>query len=278
VDSREQALAAVAAGRVRVAGSDVVKASTLVAPDQSIELVGEPPRFVGRGGEKLDAALDRFGLDVRGRRALDAGASTGGFSDCLLRRGAGAVVAVDVGKGQLHARVRDDPRVEVRDATNVRHLGLDDVGGAPFDVIVADLSFISLRTVAPVLAGELAAPGSDVVALVKPQFEVGRREASRGRGVIRDPALWLQAVEGVCDAFGQAGAAMIDVMVSPLRGADGNVEFMVHGRAHSAGTGGAGTQAGAGPDIDGAVQEAAAMAGPLGAAAPTSATAKGNGD
>ena len=142
-------------------------------------------RFVSRGGDKLDAALDRFAVDPSGRRCLDAGASTGGFTDCLLRRGASGVVAVDVGHGQLDASLRRDPRVEVLERTNIRTLTLASVGGSPFDLVVADLSFISLVTVAPVLAGELAAPGADVVVLVKPQFEAGRAEVSRGKGVIR---------------------------------------------------------------------------------------------
>ena len=231
--SREQAVDALAAGRVRLAGSAVVKPSTLVAADQPLELLGEPPRFVSRGGEKLDAALERFAVDVAGRRVLDAGASTGGFSDCALQRGAASVVAVDVGRAQLHERIRSDPRVRVLESTNVRHLGLEEAGGAPFDVVLADLSFISLRTVMPVLAGHLAAPGADLVLLAKPQFEVGRREASRGRGIIRDPDLWRSALDGVCSALTGAGAAIIGVMVSPLRGAEGNVEFLIHAKAHA---------------------------------------------
>ena len=209
-----------------VGGAPADKPSRLVAPGDPIELVGDAPRFVGRGGEKLDAALARFAVEVEGRRALDAGASTGGFTDCLLQRGARQVVAVDVGYGQLHERLRADPRVVVKERTNVRTF-TDPEG---FGVVVADLSFISLRTVAPTLAGW---PGSDVVVLVKPQFEVGRQEASRGRGVIRDPALWLQSLEGVRAAMAEAGAAMMEAMVSPLKGADGNVEFLVHLRAHA---------------------------------------------
>jgi 23S rRNA (cytidine1920-2'-O)/16S rRNA (cytidine1409-2'-O)-methyltransferase len=188
---------------------------------------------VSRGGEKLDAALSAFGVDVRGRVALDAGASTGGFTDCLLQRGAAGVVAVDVGRGQLHTRLVADPRVRLLERTNVRHLDLAGAGGVTFPIIVADLSFISLGTVAPVLAGELAADGADVVVLVKPQFEAGRAEASRGRGVIRDPAVWLRALEGVASAFAGSGAAIMGAMVSPLHGADGNVEFFLHARAHA---------------------------------------------
>ena len=189
----------------------------------------EGPRFVGRGGDKLAAALERFAVPVDGVRALDAGASTGGFSDCLLQHGADCVVAVDVGHGQLHERLRADPRVESVERTNVRGLAPGDVG-PPFDLVVADLSFISLRTVLAPLLG-LAAPGAHLVLLVKPQFEAGRDEASRGRGVIRDPEVWRRVLDEVVIALRATGAAIMGAMVSPLTGADGNVEFLVHARA-----------------------------------------------
>ena len=211
-----------------VGGALADKPTRLVDPDEPVTLAGPPARFVGRGGEKLDAALDAFGVDVAGARCLDAGASTGGFTDCLLQRGAAAVVAVDVGHGQLHPKVRDDPRVDVRERVNVRHLEPAEVDG-PFPVVVADLSFISLRTVAAALV-VLTSPSGDLVVLVKPQFEVGRAEASRGRGVVRDPARREEAVDGVVAALGAAGAAMMGRMVSPLTGADGNVEVFVHAR------------------------------------------------
>ncbi|MGQ0520199.1 MAG: TlyA family RNA methyltransferase [Actinomycetota bacterium] len=244
--SREQAHRHIAEGRVLVAGAPADKASRLVDSGEPVEIVGPPPRFVSRGGEKLDAALERFGIDVAGRTCLDAGASTGGFTSCLLARGAASVIAVDVGSGQLHERLRRDPRVEVRERTNVRHLVL----GAPVDVVVADLSFISLRVVAPSLVGPNAAPGADVVALVKPQFEAGRAEASRGRGVVRDPAVWRRVLEEARSALGGQGAAMMGAMVSPLTGADGNVEFLAHLRAHEHGTAPA-------VDLDAVVAEAA---------------------
>lgn len=190
---------------------------------------GEGPRFVGRGGDKLAAALERFAVPVDGVRALDAGASTGGFTDCLLQHGADCVVAVDVGHGQLHERLRADPRVESVERTNVRGLAPGDVG-PPFDLVVADLSFISLRTVLAPLLG-LAAPGAHLVLLVKPQFEAGRDEASRGRGVIRDPEVWRRVLDEVVIALRVTGAAIMGAMVSPLTGADGNVEFLVHARA-----------------------------------------------
>jgi 23S rRNA (cytidine1920-2'-O)/16S rRNA (cytidine1409-2'-O)-methyltransferase len=232
VDSREQAQAAVAARQVLVRGAVAERPSHLVDPADPVVLAGPQPRFVSRGGLKLDGALDRFAIDVTGRRALDAGASTGGFTDCLLQRGAASVVAVDVGRGQLHQRLAADPRVESRERTNIRHVTLADVGGSPFEVIVADLSFISLRTVAPVLLDRLSAPGADVVVLVKPQFEAGRQAASVGRGVIRDPAVWSQTLIDVISALRDQGAAMMGLMVSPLTGADGNVEFLAHFRAH----------------------------------------------
>jgi len=232
VASREQAQLAVAAGQVLVHGSVADKASRLVDRSEPLTLAGPAPRFVGRGGSKLEAALDRFAIDVTGRRALDAGASTGGFTDCLLQRGAACVVAVDVGRGQLHERLARDPRVYSRERTNIRGLTLAQVGGTPFDLVVADLSFISLRTVAPVLLGPLAADGADVVTLVKPQFEAGREEASVGRGVIRDPVVWSQVLIRVLEALTAEGAVMMGLMVSPLTGADGNVEFLAHWRAH----------------------------------------------
>ncbi|MBV9285588.1 MAG: TlyA family RNA methyltransferase, partial [Acidimicrobiia bacterium] len=180
----------------------------------------------------LAAALDQFDVEVAGRHALDAGASTGGFTDCLLQRGAAHVVAVDVGRGQLHERLRVDPRVTVLERTNVRQLSPVDLDGAPFPLVVADLSFISLRTVAANLL-DLSSPAADLVVLVKPQFEAGRAEASRGRGVIRDPEVWERAVEGVAAAFAAEGSDMIDTMRSPLTGADGNVEFLMHLRGRS---------------------------------------------
>ena len=230
VETRQQAQEAIASGRVLVAGAPADKPARMVAPDQPVVLSGPPPRFVSRGGEKLDAALDRFAVDVAGRRALDAGASTGGFTDCLLQRGAAHVVAVDVGYGQLHERLRRDDRVTVLERTNVRALRLDE----PASVVVGDLSFISLATVAPALLGPNAAHGADVVLLVKPQFEAGRAEVSKGRGVVRDPAVWRRVLKETTSALVGRGAAMMGVMVSPLKGADGNVEFLVHLRAHEA--------------------------------------------
>ncbi|MCB1005291.1 MAG: TlyA family RNA methyltransferase, partial [Acidimicrobiales bacterium] len=170
--TRRQAQEHIAAGRVTVGGAPAAKPARLVAPDEPLAVLGPPPRFVGRGGEKLDAALGHFEIAVAGREALDAGASTGGFTDALLQRGARRVVALDVGHGQLDARLRADPRVVVRERTNVRHLRSGDAVGGAVDLVTADLSFISLRAVVPALLA-VARPGADLVLLVKPQFEAG---------------------------------------------------------------------------------------------------------
>ena len=232
-------------------GAPALKPARLVAAHEAVEVGGAPPRFVSRAGDKLDAALDGFAIDVSGLRALDAGASTGGFTDCLLQRGAARVVAIDVGYGQLHERLRADPRVDVHERRNVRDLAAGDLG-APFPLVVADLSFISLRTVLPNLVA-VAAPGADLVLLVKPQFEAGRREASQGRGVIRDPAVWRRVLGEVVDAVRALGGAIMGVMVSPITGAEGNVEFLLHARL-------APDTAAAMPPPDTAVEIAAAVA------------------
>jgi 23S rRNA (cytidine1920-2'-O)/16S rRNA (cytidine1409-2'-O)-methyltransferase len=213
---------------VTVAGAPTSKPSRLVAPDEPIQVHGPPPRFVSRGGEKLDAALDGFGIDVEGAVALDAGASTGGFTDCLLQRGAARVIAVDVGHGQLHERLVSDSRVVQRDRTNIRTLDAAALGET-VDVVVADLSFISLRLVGPALLA-CARPGADLVLLVKPQFESTRQEAAKGKGVIRDETVRERVVAEVITAFAGLGAAIMGTMVSPLTGADGNVEYLVHAR------------------------------------------------
>ncbi len=226
--SRPLAVALIEQGRVLVAGSVADKPSRLVAPDEPVELSGAPPRFVSRGGEKLAAALDRFALDPTGLRALDAGASTGGFTDCLLQAGAASVIAVDVGHGQLHHRLRHDPRVTVHERTDIRDLTLDLVAGVPVDMVTADLSFISVVRVLPALIGEAVSPGASVVILVKPQFEAGRIEASRARGVIRDPEIHLRTLSQVADALGGAGAVIMGAMPSPITGSAGNIEFLLH--------------------------------------------------
>lgn len=232
VETVERAREAIEAGRVLVGGAPAFKPARLVDGAEAVVIAGAPARFVSRGGEKLEAALERFDVSVEGRRALDAGASTGGFTDCLLQRGVAEVVAVDVGYGQLHDRIARDRRVVILDRTNVRDLTLERVGGTPFDLVVADLAFISLRTVAPFLAGELARPSADIVVLAKPQFEAGREEVTEGRGVIRSPETWRRTLLDVATTFAAHRAAMMDAMVSPLTGADGNVEFLLHFRPH----------------------------------------------
>jgi len=223
--SRTRAAELVEAGRVTVAGAPAAKAARLVGPDEPVVVQGDPDRFVGRGGHKLDAALDAFSIDVTGRRFADLGASTGGFTDCLLQRGAVEVVAVDVGRGQLHERIRRDGRVVVVEGCNVRHLEREMLGGS-VDGVVADLSFISLRTVAPAIIGVLD-PGAVAVLLVKPQFEAGRRDVARGRGVIVDPAVHRAVLEKVIATYRAGGLDVIGLLRSPLRGASGNVEFLL---------------------------------------------------
>ena len=194
-------------------------------PGEALDVARDGPRFVSRGGFKLEAALERFRVDVAGVRVIDAGSSTGGFTDCLLRRGAREVVAIDVGRHQLHERLRTDARVVLHEQTDVRAVVIDSIGG-PAPVVVADLSFISVRAVAPDLVGLVDRPG-DLIVLVKPQFEAGKREADRGRGVIRDPEVWRRTITGAAGALDAAGAAIMEAMVSPIRGAEGNVEFFL---------------------------------------------------
>lgn len=219
--SRAGARVAVVSGRVLVRGFPATKPNRLVEASEPIELAGAPEPYVSRGGAKLAAALDAFRIDVRGRRCLDAGSSTGGFVDCLLQRGAASVIAVDVGRGQLAWSLRSDERVEVREGTDVRDLdGVDDV-----ELVCADLAFISLRSVLAPLVG--ACGRAPVVALVKPQFEVGRRRVGR-RGVVRDPALRAEAVAGVLRAAASLGMRCRAAVPSPLPGAEGNREIFVH--------------------------------------------------
>jgi 23S rRNA (cytidine1920-2'-O)/16S rRNA (cytidine1409-2'-O)-methyltransferase len=211
---------------VQVNGAFADKASRLVERGDSIELAGEAPRFVSRGGDKLAHALDVFGVVAAGRRALDAGASTGGFTQCLLQEGANHVVALDVGHNQLHESLVGHPQVTNLERTNIRRVTPEAIGGA-VDLIVGDLSFISLRTVLDALVG-VATSGGDIVLLVKPQFEATKQEASKGRGVIVDPEVWLRVLDEVATAAGIAGAPAQAGTVSPIRGGQGNVEFLYH--------------------------------------------------
>lgn len=226
VASRTEAQQLIDDHRVLVNGAIADKPARQVAPSDQLLVEGPPARFVGRGGHKLDHALDEFGVDVTGLRVLDAGASTGGFTDCVLQRGAREVVAVDVGYGQLHERLVADDRVVNLERTNVRGLDLEAVGG-PVDLIVGDLSFISLRLVIDPLMS-VCHPGAAMVMLVKPQFEAGRSDVSRGRGVITDPAIWDRVRAEVTEAFIDRGCEVVGWTDSPITGADGNREFLIH--------------------------------------------------
>ena len=227
--SRDHASELIASGRVTVSGLRATKPASGVSTDVAILVRDDPdrPDYVSRGGHKLAGALDVFtpaGLGVEGRRCLDAGASTGGFTDVLLRRGAREVVAVDVGYGQLAWPLRNDPRVVVHDRTNIRELTLDLVGD-PVDLVVGDLSFISLTLVLDALLG-VTAPDGDLALMVKPQFEVGKDRVGKG-GVVRDPELWVEAVGGVAVAADGRGWGARMVTASPLPGPSGNVEFFL---------------------------------------------------
>ena len=225
--SRQRALEAIEAGRVFVGGGPARSASRHVAADEPISVSGDGPRFVSRGGEKLAAALERFGVAVAGRRALDVGASTGGFTDCLLQSGAAHVVAVDVGRGQLAWSLRTDRRVTVLERTNARHLEARTIGG-PVDLCAADLSFISLSTCAAALS-RCTTDDADLVLLVKPQFEAGRADVGKG-GVVRDPSVHRAVLRRVRDDLVEPGVLVATATVSSLRGADGNIEFFFHCR------------------------------------------------
>jgi 23S rRNA (cytidine1920-2'-O)/16S rRNA (cytidine1409-2'-O)-methyltransferase len=227
--SREQACELVGAGRVSVGGQVAAKPATQVETGAPIVVTedSDDPGYASRGGHKLAGALEAFGdagLAVAGRRCLDAGASTGGFTDVLLRAGAAEVVAVDVGYGQLAWRLRTDARVTVHDRTNVRELTLDTIG-APVSLVVGDLSFISLRLVLGALAGVTEDDG-DLVLMVKPQFEVGRDRLGSG-GVVRDPGLRAEAVASVAEHAGTLGWGVAGVVASPLPGPSGNVEYFL---------------------------------------------------
>ncbi|HEY7789984.1 MAG TPA: TlyA family RNA methyltransferase [Vicinamibacterales bacterium] len=223
--SRERARALVLAGQVLVDGGMVDKAGTSVPADARIELATPDHPYVGRGGLKLAHALDVFGVRAEGRTAMDIGASTGGFTDVLLQRGAARVIALDVGRGQIDWKLRTDPRVEVQEGVNARYLRPSDLGNT-VDLVTIDVSFISLRLIFPVLP-PLLNPGADVIALVKPQFEAGREAVGHG-GVVRDPDVHQQVLEDVTAAASQAGFARVGLTPSPITGAHGNQEFLVH--------------------------------------------------
>jgi 23S rRNA (cytidine1920-2'-O)/16S rRNA (cytidine1409-2'-O)-methyltransferase len=225
--SRERARALILAAQVSVDGTIISKAGAQIDSEAEIVLVGADHPYVGRGGVKLAHALDTFGIEVRHREALDIGASTGGFTDVLLQRGAVRVVALDVGHGQLDWTLRNDPRVVVIERFNARQLTLADLPG-PVDIVTIDVSFISLRQILPLVPPVLC-PGADVVALVKPQFEAGRSEVRKG--VIHDTAVHARVVEEVRAAAAAVGLTHSASTPSPITGQKGNVEFLLHLRS-----------------------------------------------
>ena len=230
-ETRAQAQALIMAGKVRLNGEPALKSGTAVDPAGRLEVV-QGPRFVSRGGEKLEAALEAFSIDVSGLVCADVGASTGGFTDCLLQRGAARVYAMDVGKGILHWKLRNDPRVVVMEQTNARFLdGLPE----PVSLATIDASFISLRLLLPVVRVWLAPGSGSLVVLIKPQFEAGRSDVRRGKGVIRDPQVHRQVLLEVLGSSEAQGLSVRGLLRSPLLGPKGNVEFLAW-LAHAAST------------------------------------------
>lgn len=222
-ESRESAQRLIMAGKVRVNSRPASKADLKVDAETVIEVVGAVSEYASRGGYKLAAAIDHFRIEVAGRRALDVGASTGGFTDVLLQRRVASVIALDVGYGQIAEKLRRDPRVTMMDRTNIRNVAPSDLAYAP-ELIVIDTSFISLRLVLPAVIA-IAAPTADIIALVKPQFEVGKGKVGKG-GVVRDAALRQEALEGILAFARAAGLEVVGSIESPIHGAAGNIEYL----------------------------------------------------
>jgi 23S rRNA (cytidine1920-2'-O)/16S rRNA (cytidine1409-2'-O)-methyltransferase len=231
VPSRERAQAMILSGRVLVNEQKVEKAGAGVDPAAAIRLLGDDIKYVGRGGLKLEAALRDWKIDLAGRTCMDVGASTGGFTDCMLQHGAAEVVAVDTGYGQIHARLRSDPRVKLLEKTNARYLTQQDIarGGAaaPISFIAIDVSFISVTLVLPAVLESTAASRPEVVILIKPQFEVGRERVGKG-GIVKDEAAQQDAVGRVRQKVEELGGKNIELMESPILGMEGNREFLLH--------------------------------------------------
>jgi 23S rRNA (cytidine1920-2'-O)/16S rRNA (cytidine1409-2'-O)-methyltransferase len=232
VPSRERAQALILAGKVLVGGQKTEKAGAAVESESEIRILGEDLKYVSRGGLKLERALDHWRIDVTGKICLDVGASTGGFTDCLLQRGAARVIAVDTGHGQIDFKLRQDPRVRLLEKTNARYLTGDQIGDA-IDLIVMDVSFISATLVLPALLEAARRESSanrspEIIVLVKPQFEVGRDQVGKG-GIVRDEGLQRGAVDKVRQCLLQLGCAQSDVIESPILGAEGNREFLLRG-------------------------------------------------
>lgn len=226
VDSRQKAQALILAGQVLAAEQKMEKCGHLVPVDAALRILGETPRYVSRAGIKLEGALDHFGVDPRGKTCADIGASTGGFTDCLLQRGASRVYAIDVGTNQLDWKLRRDPRVVSLEKTNARYLEPSAIG-EPVDLITIDVSFISATLILPVVPA-LLGDGAEIVVLAKPQFEAGRGQVGKG-GVVRDPKLQQEAVSRIARKLEDLGFSGIDSDESVLPGANGNREFFVHG-------------------------------------------------
>jgi 23S rRNA (cytidine1920-2'-O)/16S rRNA (cytidine1409-2'-O)-methyltransferase len=226
--TRSRAQAIILAGKVYVGETRIDKAGTMLADDAPIVVREADHAYVSRGGVKLAGALDAFGVDPKGKSCLDVGASTGGFTDCLLQRGAARVIAVDVGYGQLAHSLRSDPRVVVMERTNAKTLQPDQIGG-PAEITVVDASFIGLGKLIDAIA-RCTRDGGELVAFVKPQFEVGREEASKGRGVIRDPDVRARAIEDAIEATTAAGFDVLATADSVIEGPKGNREAFVHAR------------------------------------------------
>jgi len=223
VPSRQEAQRLISESAVLVEGVIADKAARKVSPAENVRILGPKPKYVSRAGQKLETALEKFGIDPVGLICLDVGSSTGGFTDCLLQAGASSVVAVDVGTNQLHEKIRADRRVEVFEQTDIRKFETDE----QFDLIVGDVSFISLKLILPKLK-DLSKPGALLVMLIKPQFEAGRKEVSKGNGIITDPHIWDRVLRDVASFSIKLGLDVINITRSPVKGTSGNVEFLAH--------------------------------------------------
>lgn len=221
--SREQAQQYINAKKVTVNGAIATKSANQVLAGDAIELLGPPPKYVGRGGHKLEAAIDTFNIEIAGKRAIDIGSSTGGFTDALLQAGASHVLALDVGTAQLHEKLRANDKVTVKEQTDIRTAELQTLG-APFDIVVIDVSFIGLAQIIEAVTQCCGQNGS-VISLIKPQFEAGRAEANKTKGVIKDPEIWRRVLQEVHTTFTDSGLTVSDICVSPITGGSGNVEF-----------------------------------------------------
>ncbi|MDI6705385.1 MAG: TlyA family RNA methyltransferase [Bacillota bacterium] len=224
--SRERAKRAIMAGIVFVDGLRIDKAGTKVEIGSEITVKEDPIPYVGRGGVKLEKALKHFGVNVRGKKALDIGASTGGFTDCLLQNGAERVYAIDVGYGQLDWKLRQDPRVVVMERTNIRYVKPEDIGET-CDIAVIDVAFISLKLVLPVVKS-LLHEDCEVIALIKPQFEAGRDKVGK-KGIVKDPHVHLEVVESIAGFMQDLGLRVMGLTYSPITGSDGNIEYLIYG-------------------------------------------------